>query len=294
MNAGARTPRLDSALLRLESASGAKDWTADKSAESESQSRPGVTGMNPPAMGELSLRPALEVDHFAPSRIVRSYVRERQRELTKCLEQLGQMVRNRPRVVGFASAEAGEGCTTVVLALASVLGGNGQRVLVIDCAPDASLASSLGMLVEKGWQDAVLARRPLREVIIRSQQDRYDVLPSRPAEELAGTMRPVLRLTTDSAGTYDWVLVDFGEFFAADSQEEPAFPRLASAGEASEESRLPPMPIQCRELVVVQRSDRVGSLIPSVQRWAVILGVIETFTPQIAQENAMVCEREAA
>jgi len=51
---------------------------------------------------------------------------------------------------------------------------------VIDASPDRALADSLSLEIESGWEQAMLRRRPLREVIIRSNSDGFDILPGQP------------------------------------------------------------------------------------------------------------------
>ncbi|MGB9689342.1 cellulose synthase operon protein YhjQ/BcsQ [Thermogutta sp.] len=236
------------------------------------------------------VRPALEVDRFAPPPALVHLLQFAAEALEGCLQRIRQSVHSRPRVVGFASCESHQGCTTTVLAVAYELARAGEKVLVIDGSPDHSLANSLGVVAERGWQDAVPSKLSLREVMIRSVEDGFDILPSRPAQTFSPSSATGVRLLPEWQNTYEWILVDYGTAFVSgpvsqrdDSQDIRSLPSRSS------------VPLsECRDFVVVQRMDSVTSIVRELQKRGRVLGLIETFVPRTAEANRVFCEREAA
>lgn len=289
----ATTIRLDQAFLRIGPSSeggpgsqGSALATGVEQAESLREAPPRESG--------ALFRPALEVEQFAPSGVVKHFLSGRVSELASCLSLLRQLIPERPRIVGFAAGESRQGCTTVVLITAYELARAGERVLAIDCAPDHGLAGALGVDIDQGWGEAVIARTPLREVTIRSIQDGFDLLPSRRSSNLTSHHFPALRLPPEYERTYDWILIDFGTFFTAPpTQIEPHLGRPDKS--LRDISSRPPHPIAgCDNFIAVQRSDSPVSVIPELRKRGHLLGVIETFVPPHAGENRVELDREAA
>jgi len=236
------------------------------------------------------VRPALEVDRFAPRPALIHLLQFAGGTLQACLQRIGQSLRSSPRLIGFASGDLNQGCTTTVLAIAFELARAGEKVLVIDGSPDHSLAESLGVVAERGWQDAVPSKLPLRDVMIRSVEDGFDILPSRPAQTFSPSSAAGLRLIPEWQNTYGWILVDYGTAFVS----RP----VTQWNEAQEIRSLPSrtsVPLsECRDFVVVQRMDSVTSIVRELQQRGRVLGVVETFVPPTAVDNCILCEREAA
>lgn len=123
------------------------------------------------------------------------------------------------RTYALANQKGGVGKTTSTVNLAAYLGLLDRRVLVVDMDPQANATSSVGFDKRSGGPsvyDALVASRPVEEVIVASGQPRVDLLPS--AIQLAGaeielvgvlaregrlqrTLRPVV-------DRYDYVLID--------------------------------------------------------------------------------------
>ena len=119
------------------------------------------------------------------------------------------------KVIAFEGCRRGDGCTTVLLAVARRLAERGLRVVLVDADFDhPRLARRLGLAPEVGWE-AVLARRlPLAETVIDSVEDRLALLPlGEPPgrEDFAVDERPDLQATMNVLrGAYDLILVDVG------------------------------------------------------------------------------------
>lgn len=123
------------------------------------------------------------------------------------------------RVYALVNQKGGVGKTTTAVNLAAYLAAAGQRVLLVDCDPQANATSSVGVSadeVEYSLYDALIDRVPLDQVITLTAQLRLDLAPSAP--KLAGadvemvsmmarerllqrTLQPVLH-------RYDHVLLD--------------------------------------------------------------------------------------
>lgn len=289
----ATTIRLDQAFLRIGPSSD-QGSASDTATTSSGTQQPEGAFEAPAAQTGPLFRPALEVEQFAPSAVVKHLLGGRTHGLAPCLIQLRESIPERPRIIGFAAGESRQGCTTTVLLAAFELARAGERVLAIDCAPDHGLAAALGVAIEQGWEEAVLARTPLREVTIRSIQDGFDVLPSRGPSGSATYRLPALRLPVEYGKTYDWILVDFGTFFALPHTEGEQLSVRPEANRRDGAARLPLPLTGCSDFIAVQRVDSAMSVISELRKRGNLLGVIETFVPQHAWENTVEIEREAA
>lgn len=285
--------RLQNAFLRLGDDHRAVGVERDPISGASSEAAPGH--QEQPTTDGTKFLPGLEVDEFAPGRIIGQLLETVSPVLTGCLRQIRQKTPNTGRVVGLIAPEKGHGCTTTALLLAYRLSGEGASALVIDASPDRQLADCLSLDIESGWEQAIIRRRPLREVIIHSHKDGFDVLPGQGGAPLQGSnSQPVD--WPEILAAYDWILIDFGHLFARayslPEREEGAV--LGGNGGTSAKSSAAPLVSLCSSFVVVQRydSEAVRFAPPVVN--GEILGVIETFVQPRAGYQVLANPREAA
>lgn len=163
--------------------------------------------------------PALEVDAFLVPPICR--------KMADCLgatalapvaQALASAARRGCCLGGFLGWGAASGCTTTALSTALLLADRGKRVLVVDAADNAALTSLLGLETEQGWDTS--PDPSLRELVIRSLEDRFDLLPkstlaatSRPdtVPTTAGrAVHPLWRRLAELTAHYAFILIDLG------------------------------------------------------------------------------------
>ncbi len=183
---------------------------------------------------ESVYRPSLEVDAFLVPPICRKLVdRSGSTALAPVAQALASAARRGCAIGGFVGWGAASGCTTTALSTALLLADRGKRVLLVDAADDAALTSLLGLDLEYGWDTA--PTQSLRELVIRSLEDRFDLLPkstrtapSTPSETQRNPGQPLWRRLADLTSHYAFILIDVGS--------EPAerhAPRGIPAGDAA-------------------------------------------------------------
>jgi hypothetical protein len=243
-------------------------------------------------------RAGLEVDQFGPAPIVSQLLEAVLPILTGCLRQVRQKVPEGVRVIGLIAPEKGHGCTTTTLLLAYRLAKEGRSVLVIDASPDRQLADSLSLDIESGWEQTMMRRRPLREVIIHSHGDGFDVLPGQAsAVAMQVGTKPVD--WSEILAAYDWILIDFGHSFSRTGcSTNPGDYSVSqcNGGDSSISSSLPSSPFAslCSSFIVIQRYDGEATRFTLPVGVGEILGVIETFVQPRAGSQVLAAPREAA
>jgi len=171
---------------------------------------------------------------------------------------------------------------------------------VIDVSPDRQLADSLGLDIETGWEQSLMRRRPLREVIIRSNQDHFDVLPGQ-GGFLASKINGIMPADwSDILAAYDWILIDFGHSFMRTScsanctdlatvDRDGSIPSVQTPALSAT-----PFLSFCPSFVIVQRYDSEVTRLMLPPGAGEILGVIETFVHPNADQQVLANPREAA
>ena len=144
---------------------------------------------------------------------------------------------NGHRVIVLQSTSRGAGCTTVAMAVARLLAGEGNSIALVDAAfRQPGLAAAAGLVIDEGWERTLAAQVPIAESVIQSLQDAIAIVPLLPLREelLAAAVWPdrVAAALRELAENFDIVLVDAGctaEWFAsAGARTSP----LATAADA--------------------------------------------------------------
>lgn len=135
------------------------------------------------------------------------------------IERLAEAIRNTAsagsKIIGVAGFSHGEGCTTVLLAVALRIVELGRKTLLLDGdVARPKLAEQLALDNETGWRDVALGSLELEDVVTESEADNLAILPYQgrktslqpqdPSEHAITTFIKRLR------SHYDVVLVDLG------------------------------------------------------------------------------------
>lgn len=123
------------------------------------------------------------------------------------------------RIIAVANQKGGVGKTTTTINMGTSLADLGERVLIVDCDPQANATSGLGVDRADGalsTYDVIVLGRPLSEARTPTQVPNLDLVPSDIALagseiELVGLPRRELRLHYALGGLaddYDYILLD--------------------------------------------------------------------------------------
>ena len=183
--------------------------TSDETSDGGEASTQNPTDVTTPTR---PFKAAWEVDGFRlPSPCV---------QMHECLQDQLHSVRsllrdvsyNQQKLVNIHSWSKGEGRTTLAIALAHFMAKHGQNVLIIDANHDEpSLAETLGLTVDFGWEKFVSGEEALDECCVRSIQDGFSILPMINCDWSIGDLGfgQTLRSMIDSViGDFDLVLLD--------------------------------------------------------------------------------------
>ncbi len=183
-------------------------------AEPVNRRRPLSTFVAPEPTETTSFCPVFEVDAFRWPEVVNQLLGTHQALLTPVVQQLLATNEEGRSLIGIAGVRPGVGCSTVNLCLARLLAQAGKSVVLVEGNFESNtLAKSLGLEFETGWEDVLLGRVPLAESVVQSIDDQVALLPlagghPSPSELLASIQ------TSVSAGVlryhYDFVLFDLG------------------------------------------------------------------------------------
>jgi len=179
--------------------------------------RPLSTFSAPEQATTTSFQPVFEVDAFRWPESVCHLLESHESLLSPVVEQLVTASEAGRSMVGVAGLRSSVGCSTVLMCLARLLAETGKSVAMVDSNfASSTLAKSLGIEFEIGWEDVLAGRVPLAESIVNSINDQIALLPLSGSPSLAVSPSDLLAgiQTSVSAGVlryhYDVVLFDLG------------------------------------------------------------------------------------
>ncbi len=182
-----------------------------------------VATISQPSMPQepAALQAGLEVDRIRWPAICERLLDTRQQDLRVVAEKIEQQAAAGGQCIAVASAQAREGCTTVLLCLARVLAERNRRVCLIDADFNRpELAAQLGLSPEAGWNAVAAGEITLADALIESQADGITILPlysSATADRRAAC--PISETLVPLRATFDLVLIDAGSLATTDRDD---------------------------------------------------------------------------
>jgi chromosome partitioning protein len=180
------------------------------------------------------------------------------------------------RIIAIANQKGGVGKTTTAVNLGASLAVAEQRTLVIDCDPQGNTTSALGFPKDPARRtlyQSLILDEPLERVIIRTQVDGLDIIPS--DKNLVGASVELVsmegreyrlkQLLSILRGNYAYILID----------SPPALDLLTLNALAASDSVL--VPIQCEYLAL----EGVSELLDTLMR------LRRTINPELAIEGIL-------
>ena len=160
-----------------------------------------------------TLQPAWEVDNFHWPDVVSQLQTDPIAGVEAVCKSLRDTVGTSSRMLAVSGVENGVGATTVSLLLARGLAKLGLNVALVDADfEDPTLAESLGVRIQDGWEAAIDGRLPLEEVCVASLADGVTLVPLVQHAEASAT-----KASLNAAGVlkqlrdvFDIVLIDAG------------------------------------------------------------------------------------
>lgn len=198
------------------------------------------------------------------------------------------------RVYAMANQKGGVGKTTNCLNLAAALAEKSKRVLLVDCDPQSSLTTALGVSVlelERSLYDLLFDEgMHLREVVLSPRMSGVDLIPSHPklAEadlQLLTVLEPQKRLAYKinvvSVSDYDSVLIDCLPSLGT---------LMVNALVAADEVLVPylPTPLSTAALpYLFSTMDRLYRLNPRLRVFGLIPSIVDTRTkvPEVEMDR---------
>jgi Mrp family chromosome partitioning ATPase len=178
----------------------------------------GPSRTNGETTNETAWRPLLQVD-----RVVWPNIHGRLQSTAAVQEMadgLMSICASGSKVLGLASCARGEGVTTLLVAAARKLLGQGRKVVLVDAHwSNPQLAQSLSLLPQIGWEETLCGGLPLEEVVIESLADGLAVLPVRGPSAGAIAKGQIAASFDILAREFDVVLVDLGPLAQVEDED---------------------------------------------------------------------------
>jgi Mrp family chromosome partitioning ATPase len=166
-----------------------------------------------------SFRAMLQVDGFSWPAGCTRLDRGADSQLSPLTDRLAAGPALGRHVVGFAGANRGDGCTTLLLCLARRLAQRGLKLAIVDADFDhPRLARRLGLTPETGWDAVLTGRASLADVSVESVADAIMLAPlgMRPEPRRSNAAIDPTGVVSLLRKQYDLVLVDLGRCGQAD------------------------------------------------------------------------------
>lgn len=123
------------------------------------------------------------------------------------------------QIIAIVNQKGGVGKTTTTLNLGAYLASLGKEVLLVDLDPQANATSGLGIEHQKlsaGLYEAILGQKKIKEVIVKTKQKRYSVVPATVALAGAGIEMVSMEnrefrlalLLEELRSDYDYIIID--------------------------------------------------------------------------------------
>jgi len=190
------------------------DILANKQTQPSGSRRPLSSFAEPEQAATTSFQPVFEVDAFRWPESVGQLLGSQKSLLRPVVEQLVTASEAGRSMVGIAGLRPGVGCSTVLMCLARLLAEAGKAVAMVDGNfASGTLAKTLGIEFETGWEDVLSGRVPLAESVVNSIEDKLSLLPLSGSPRVPSELLASIQ-TSVSAGVlryhYDVVLFDLG------------------------------------------------------------------------------------
>lgn len=166
-----------------------------------------------PHVAAAPLRAAFEVETFIWPEVVQQMADTQEAAFAPLLAELGELSVRGRKLVAISGCRAGTGATTLLLALAQLLGKREVSTAVVDLEFwHPRLAGQLGIAPQIGWHEVLPGDQPLTEALVESLKDQVTLMPlceSIATDPLAEPARLANLLRTLSQG-FDLVLLNVG------------------------------------------------------------------------------------
>lgn len=125
-------------------------------------------------------QPMLQVDHFAWPKVCGRLESSANAELERVIETLLAAQLRGKKSFMLGGCRSGDGATSLLMAAARRLAAQQMKVVLVEADwSQPQLARRLGLLPQYGWEDVLLGRLPLEEVLIESIAEKLVILPVR-------------------------------------------------------------------------------------------------------------------
>ncbi len=162
-----------------------------------------------------AFEPMLRVDAISWPRPSRRLRRVASQQIERLADSVLRKAKSGGKLIGVAGCSQGEGCTTVLLAVALRLIELGQKTLLFDGdIVRPRLPEQLALANEMGWRDVAVGSIPLEDAVTQSDSECLALLPycgqATPMDGPEPSEQAITALLDRVRAHYDLVLIDLG------------------------------------------------------------------------------------